>query len=92
MAKISLTNLIFFLFFSHCIEGHPQGLFIDHRIILVLHKLHQYEQHSSEEKKTRIQLELKTESEKKTASMPISQLVQIISGLIFSLIDYIVDY
>jgi len=26
------------------IEGYPKGLFIDHRTLLVLNKLHQYEQ------------------------------------------------
>jgi len=45
-----------------------------------------------EEKKTRIQLELETEPEKKTASMPISRLVKIISRLILPLVDYTVDY
>ena len=45
-----------------------------------------------EEKKTRIQLELKTEAEKKTVGMSISLLVQIINRLILLLIDYTVDY
>ena len=46
MGKTSLTNLSLFLdsLFEY-IEGHPKGLFINHRTILVLHKLHQDEQH-----------------------------------------------
>jgi len=32
------------------IEGHPKRLFIDHRTLLVLYKLHQYEQSPSQKK------------------------------------------
>ena len=45
----------------------------------------------SKEKKTRVQFKLKTDLEKKDVSMPISQLVQIISQLILPLVDYTVD-
>jgi len=45
MAKTSLANLSVFLFFSRTLKVSPKGLFIDNRIILVLHKLYQYEQH-----------------------------------------------
>ena len=56
----------FFIHTFHPLKVTPKGLFIDYRVILILHKLQQYEQHVSEEKKIRIQLELelKTKSEK----------------------------
>jgi len=93
MAKTFLTNLLlFFLFFFHNIEGHPKRLFINNSIIIVLHKLHQYEQHHFRGKGNSIPLELKTEPKNKTISMLISRLVQIISQLIMSLVDYTVDY
>jgi len=42
-------------------EGHPRGSFINHMIILVLYKLQQYDNTTSEKKKTRVQLKLQSE-------------------------------
>ena len=61
------------------IEGHPNGLFIDHRTFLVLTNSINTKNHRSEEKETRIQLELKIDSEKKTARSDINRLGQGIS-------------
>ena len=63
-------------------KATPNGLFIDHKILLILNKLHQYEQSPLRRKKTRIQLELETDLEKKTARAAISRLGQGINRLI----------
>jgi len=50
-------------------ESHPQGLFIDHRTLLVLNKFHQYEQSLFQNKENP---NLKTDPEKE---LPDSTLV-----------------
>jgi len=59
----------------------PKGLFIDHKIILVLHKLQQYEQHRLRREENLSGTQIAIRSQRKTASSAISRLIMPVSRL-----------
>jgi len=69
------------------LKANPKSLFIDHRTILVLHKLQHTNNTISEEKKTQIQLELETEPKKKLSEPPLVDYMCQVSRLISILVD-----
>ena len=64
MAKTSHKSL---LLLNNALKATPEGLFIDFRTILVLHKLQQYE-HCLRKEENSSSTQTETNSEKKTAS------------------------